>query len=104
MVETLKRFETLDYKATATPMALNLKLVCHPNLGIVDVTIYKYKFGSLIHLMNMRSNICFAMNTLIQYMVELVYVHIVEAKHVVMYLKDTIEYGLIHVIDQRIFL
>ena len=40
-----------------------------------------------MYLMNMRPDICFAMNTLI-------HVHLMLAKHAVRYLKGIVEYGL----------
>ena len=72
-------------------MASNLELLCDPTSDIVDVTIYRKKIGSLIYLMNTKPNICFAVNTLIQYIVEPRYVHMVVVKNVGMYLKGTIE-------------
>ena len=76
-------------------MTSNLKSICDPTSEIVDVTIYRKKIGSLIYSKNMRLNICFA---------EPRFVHMVVKKHMVWYLKGTIEYGLIYVRDQRIFL
>jgi hypothetical protein len=52
--------------------------------------------GSLMYLMNTRPDICFAVNTLSRYMVELRCVHLIAAKHVMRHLKGTIEYGLIY--------
>jgi hypothetical protein len=42
----------------------------------------------------MRPDICFVVNTLSQYMVESRHVHLIAAKHVMRYLKGTIEYGI----------
>jgi hypothetical protein len=44
--------------------------------------------------MNTRPNICFSMNTLSQFLVEPRCVHLVGEKHVMRYLKGTIDYGL----------
>ena len=81
-----------------------MELLCDRTSEIVDVTIYRKKFGSLMYLTNTRPNIFFAVNNLIQYIVESRCVHVVVAKHVVWYLNGTIEYGLKHVRNQRIFL
>jgi hypothetical protein len=54
--------------------------------------------------MNTRPDICFAVNTLIQYMVESRGVHLIVEKHVLRYLKGTIEYGLRYVSDHEISL
>jgi hypothetical protein len=50
--------------------------------------------GSLMYLMNMRLDICFFMNTLNQYMVEMRGVHLIATKNVMRYLKGTTDYGL----------
>ena len=50
--------------------------------------------GSLMYLTNIRPNICFVVNTLSQYMTQPRQVHIVAAKHMMRYLKGTVEYGL----------
>ena len=47
-----------------------------------------------MYLTNTRPDICFAMNTLSQYLVQLRRVHLVAAKHVMRYLKGTIDFGL----------
>jgi hypothetical protein len=41
VVEILKRFEMLDYKAMATPMVSNLKLLQDTTSEIVDSTLYR---------------------------------------------------------------
>jgi hypothetical protein len=47
-----------------------------------------------MYLMNTRLDICFVVNTLSQFLVEPRRVHLVAAKHVLRYLKGTIDYGL----------
>jgi hypothetical protein len=47
-----------------------------------------------MYLTNNRPDICFAVNTLSQFLVEPRHVHLVAAKHVMRYLKGTIDYGL----------
>jgi hypothetical protein len=54
-------------------------------------------FGSLIYLTNTRTNICFAVNTLSQYMIEPRHVHLIMEKHVKRSLKGKIDYGLIYI-------
>ena len=86
-VEILKRFKILDYKAMATPMALNLKLLSVASSESVDATMYHQIIYSLMYLENTRPDICFAVNTLR-------HVHLMVAKHAVRYLKGTVDYGL----------
>jgi hypothetical protein len=47
-----------------------------------------------MYLTNTRPDICFAVNTLSQFLVEPRCVHLVVAKHVMRYLKGTMDYGL----------
>jgi hypothetical protein len=47
-----------------------------------------------MYLMNTRSDICFTVNNLSQYLVEPKHVHLVAAKHVMRYLKGTLVFGL----------
>ena len=47
-----------------------------------------------MYLTNTRPDICFVVNTLSQFLVEPIRVHLVIAKHVMRYLKGTIDYGL----------
>ena len=58
------------------------------------MTQYNHIIGSLMYLMNTRPDICFDVNTLSQYLVKPRRVHLIAAKHVMRYLKGTIEFGL----------
>jgi hypothetical protein len=78
----------------STPMVTNLKLLSDTSSETVDATMYKKMIGSLMYLMNTRPYICFAVNTLSQYMVEPRHVHLIVAKHVLRYPRGTIEFGL----------
>jgi len=69
-VEILQRFRMMDCKSMPTPMVTNLKLLSHTSSDRVDSTIYRKIIGSLMYLTNSRPDICFAVNTLRQYMVE----------------------------------
>jgi hypothetical protein len=87
-----------------TPMVTNLKLLSDTSSEIVDVTMYRQMIGLLMYLTNTRPDICFVVNTLSQYMVKPRRVHLVVAKHVLRYLKGTIDYGLGYVFDREISL
>jgi hypothetical protein len=50
-----------------------------------------------MYLVNPRTDICFVVNTLSQYMVEPRNVHMVRAKHVLRYVVGTVDYGLDYV-------
>ena len=85
-------------------MVMNLKLLSHKYSNIVDATMYRQIIGSLMYLTNIRPNICFAVNTLSQYMVEPRGVHLIVAKHVMRYLKGTIDYVLRYASNREISL
>ena len=97
VVEILKRFRMMDCKSMSTPMTTNLKLFGDTTSRTIDATIYRQMIGSLMYLTNTSPDICFVVNTLSQYMVDPRQVHLISAKHVLRYLKGTIDYGLRYV-------
>jgi len=103
-VEIMQRFGMMDCKSMPTPMVANLKLLSDTSSDRVDATIYRQMIGSLMYLTNTRPDICFFVNTLNQYMVEPRRVHWIAAKHVLRYLKGTVEYGLNYEADHEISL
>jgi hypothetical protein len=74
-------------------MVTNLKLLSDTSSETVDATMYRQMIGSLMYLMNTRPDICFAVNTLSQCVVESRRVHLMAVKHVLRSLKGTIDYG-----------
>jgi hypothetical protein len=84
----------LDCKEMATPMVSNLKLLQDTTSKTVDVTLYRKMVGSLMYLTNTKPDICFVVNTLSQCMDQPRKGHLVTAKHVIKYLKGTLDYGL----------
>ena len=82
-------------------MTSNLKLLCDASSESVDATMYRQMFGSLMFMTNTRPDICFAMSTLSQFLTDPRHVHLV-AKHVVRYLKGTVDYGLKYEVNQNI--
>jgi hypothetical protein len=102
-VEILKRSEMLDCKLMATSMASNMKLD-DTTSEVVDATLYRQMIGSLMYLMNTRPDIYFVVNTLSLYMVDPRRVHLIAVKHVMRYLKGTVDYGLKYVANSEISL
>ena len=92
----------MDYKDMDTPIALDLNLLSDASLELVDATMYRQMIGSLMYLTNTRPYICFAVNTLSQYLTVPRHVHLTAAKHILRYLKGTIDYGFKYKTDQRI--
>jgi hypothetical protein len=83
-----------EFKSMITPMETKLNLMVDTSLELIDATLYRHIIGSLMYLTNTRPNIYFSMNTLSQFLVEPRHVHLVVAKHVMRYLKGTLDYGL----------
>jgi hypothetical protein len=92
--EILKRFDMLECKSMNTPMETKLKLLVDTSSEFIDATLYRQIIGSLMYLKNTIPDICFSMKTLSQFMVEPRHVHLVSAKHVMRYLKGTLDCGL----------
>jgi len=91
-VEILKRFR-MDRPMTM-PMVTNMKKLITSDSYLVDPRLYKQLISSLMYLVNTRPEICFALNTLSQFTVESKQEHWVATKHVLRYLRGTMEYGL----------
>jgi hypothetical protein len=99
IVEILSKFGMMDCKSMATPMMTNLKKLSDSasDSDLVDPTMYMQLIGSLMYLVNTRSDICFAVSSLSQFMFEPRQFHWVSAKHVLRYLHGIVGYGLRYV-------
>ena len=64
--------------------------------------MYHHIIGSLMYLTNTRLDILFAMNTLSQFLTDPRNVHLIAAKHILRYLKGTVDYGLKYEVNQKI--
>ena len=69
---------------------------------MVDATMYCQMIGPLMYLTNTRPDICFAVNTLSQFLTDPRSVHLIVAKHILRYLKGTVDYGLKYDANQNI--
>ena len=85
-----------------TPMALNMKLLSDASSEAVDATMYRQMIGSFMYLTNTRPDIYFDVNTLSQFLADPRHVHLIDAKHILRYLKGTIDYGLKYEMNQKI--
>ena len=64
--------------------------------------MYRQMIGSLMYITNVRPNIFFAVNTLIQFLMDLRHVHLTAAKHIIRYLKGIVDYGLKYDTNKKI--
>ena len=94
----------IDCKAMTTLMTTNLKLLNYDTSDTEDATLYRHIIGSLMYLTNTKPDISFVVNPLIKYMVNLEHIHLVGAKHVMRYLKGTLDYGPRYTSDSEISL
>ena len=92
MIKLLHKFGMMDSKSMTTPMITNLKKFRSSYSNLVDPTSYRQLVGSLMYLVNTRPNICFAMNILSQFQLELCHDHWIAAKHILRYLRGTIHH------------
>ena len=83
-----------DYRPMPTPMIANWKKIDTSEDDEVDPTLYRQLIGSMMYMVNTRLNICYAINTLSQFMVEPRRAHWAAAKHVLRYLQGTVDLGL----------
>ena len=89
-------------KAMATPMASNLKLLSVASSESVDATMYRWMVCSFMSLTDTRLDIFFAVNTLSQFLTDPRHVHLISVKHILRYLKGTVDYGLKYDVNQKI--
>eukprot|EP00253_Pinus_taeda_P035948 PITA_35948 len=96
VVKILERFGMVDCKPVTTLMELNFNKLCGSAVGpeLGNASEYRQLIGALMFLVNSRLDICFAINTLSQYMVEPHYIHWIGAKNLLRYLRGKITHGL----------
>ena len=77
-----------------TPLLGNWRKEDATSGEVVDVTVYRQLVVSLMYLVNMRPDICYAVNQLSQAMVNPTKIFWKVGKHALRYLRGTSEYGL----------
>eukprot|EP00253_Pinus_taeda_P014831 PITA_14831 len=94
IVDILNTFHMEDCKPMSTPMITNWKKLHASNSELVDSTLYEQLIGCSMYLVNTQPNLCFAVNSMSQFMCEPKRVHWVDAKHILPYLQRTVDFGL----------
>jgi len=95
VVKILERFGIVDCNPVTTLMELDFKKLSGSVAGPVlrNATEYHQLVKALMFLVNSRPDICFAVNTLSQHMVEPHHTHWIGAKNLLRYLHGTITHG-----------
>ena len=91
-VEIFKTFRMEDCKPMAIPLVSNWRKIDASGSDGFDSTLYR----QLMYLVNTRPDISFAVNSLSQFMVDPRRVHWTAAKHILRYIRGTVEYGLVY--------
>ena len=96
VVKLLERFGMVHYKFVSTLMELNFKKLSGNAVGpvLANPTECRQLMGALMFLVKSHSDICFAVNTLSQHMVDPHHIHSIGAKNLLRYLWGTINHGL----------
>ena len=92
----LESFGMTECKSMATLMETNFKKLCGKAVGLdlANPSEYRQLIGVVMFLVNTSPDICYAVNTLIQFMTEPLHAHWISSKHVLSYLDGSITLGL----------
>eukprot|EP00253_Pinus_taeda_P008922 PITA_08922 len=92
--EILKKFNMHGCKPVDTPLLGGWRKEDATSAEVVDAIVYRQLVGSLMYLVNIRPDICYAVNQCSQTMVKPTKLFWKSGKHVLRYLKGTSGYGL----------
>ena len=86
----------MDCRPVSTPMELNLHKLKDDMIEFEsnDPTLYGKIISSLMNLVSTHPDICYATNTLSQFMCAPKKIHLMVAKHILRYLRGTIGLGI----------
>ena len=89
IVDLLTKFGMMDCRPASTPMELNLHKLKDNMIESkpADSTLYRQRIGSLMYLVNTRPNICYATNTLSDFISAPKKIHLTTTKHIFRYLR-----------------
>lgn len=98
--DILKKFNTVDCKPMATPMAINEKLSKNDGQEKVDASLYQSLVRSLIHLTHTRPDIVHAVSIVSRFMNEPSKAHFTAAKRILRYVKGMKNFRILYKIDE----
>jgi hypothetical protein len=88
-----------ECKAMSTPLEQNAKLYNEDGSKKVDGTLYRQLVGSLNYLTTTRPYIAYSVNILSKFMAKPLESHSKDAKKVLLYLKGTVNFGVMYTND-----
>ena len=96
IVKLLEIFEMTKCKSMFTPMEMNFKKLCGEAAGpnLKNPSKYRQLIGALMFLANTHLDICYAVNTLSQFMTEPLHAQWIATKHILRNLHGLITLGL----------
>ncbi|KAL0301535.1 UNVERIFIED_CONTAM: Secreted RxLR effector protein, partial [Sesamum radiatum] len=92
----LTRFHMEDSKEKTTPMEPNIKLARNEGKSLKDATFFRQLVGSLFYLTIIRPDIAFSVGVISQFMDQPCEIHLIAAKRILRYIKNTLSYGLMY--------
>jgi len=93
--DLLTKMHMLNSKPLTFPMGSHIKLTKYEGQKLSSPDVFRRLVGKLIYLTITRPDISFAMQVLSQFIHELTKAHLVAAKHVLRYLKNTSDKGIL---------
>ncbi|KAF5454861.1 hypothetical protein F2P56_024495 [Juglans regia] len=93
-MDILKHTNMLEAKPVHSPMATSTKLSAYEGEVFSDRTLYRSTNGALQYLCITRPDISFTVNKLSQFLHKLTTLHWQSTKHLLRYLKQTVDFGL----------
>ena len=85
-----------DCKPMPILLVSNWRNIDASRLDGFDPTLYRQLIGSLMYLVNTQPDISFAVNSLSQFMVDPWREDWIPVKHILCYIRGTLEYGLVY--------
>ena len=95
IIDVLKRFKMLECKPVSTPVNTIVKLQKNATNEGVDSTLFRQLIGSLRYVFHSRPDIVYSVGVASRYMKVTKRTHMVVAKRILRYLKDTIDWGIL---------
>jgi len=101
ILEVLKKFNMLDCNPAATPTELSLKLIQDETEASMDETLYRQMIGSLRYICHSRPEITYSVRIVSRFLSDPKQSHLVAVKHILRYLKGTLDMVLFFFIKAK---